>query len=137
MSKQSKMRKESRRKAKKKEITRRVEDAHMLMKRMTRDHIDVLQNIEAILVFGYRADHSIDDNVVMDTLRGALQDKVPADPRASIMLENLEKVFSTRGDVSKETRADALRVVMQSVGRHSTLMPGSREYLNFVCQFIV
>lgn len=42
--------------------------SHKLMKRMTQDHLDILQNIEFVLVTGYRDDHSIDDRIVADAL---------------------------------------------------------------------
>jgi len=46
--------------------------SHKLLKRMPRDHLDVLQNIEFILVTGYREDRSIDDRIVADALKAAI-----------------------------------------------------------------
>ena len=47
-----------------------------LLKQMPRDHLDVLQNIEFILVTGYREDRSIDDCIVADALKEAINGNV-------------------------------------------------------------
>jgi len=53
-----------------------------LLEQMTRSHQDILQNIEFILVTGYRNDHSISDCIVADALKAAIPDAVPQAPRA-------------------------------------------------------
>jgi len=108
-----------------------------LLKRMTRDHQDVLQNIEFILVSGYRDDHSIDDCIVADALKAAIRHDVPQDPRAASLHEGLRGVRELRADVSDDIWRDGLRTVLQSVHRHSGLKPGSRGYLDFVSDFIL
>ena len=108
-----------------------------LLKQMTRDHQDLLQNIEFVLVTGYRDDGSIDDRVVADALKAAIRGDVPEDGRAQSLNEGLEEIREFRADVSDEIWRDALRTVLQSVHRHSNLKPGERNYLDFVSDFIV
>jgi len=108
-----------------------------LLKRMSRDHQDVLQNVEFILVTGYRDDHSIDDRIVADALKAAIHNDVPEDPRAVSLNKGLEGIREFRTDVSDDIWGDCLRVVLQSVHRHSALKAGSRQYLDFVSDFIL
>ncbi len=108
-----------------------------LMERMTRDHQDVLQNIEFVLVSGYRRDGSIDDCIVAGALKAAIHGDEPEDPRAKSLNEGLEGARELRCDVSDDVWRDCLRVVLQSVHRHSSLKPGCRLYLDFVSDFIL
>ncbi len=108
-----------------------------LMKRMTRDHQDVLQNIEFVLVSGYRSDRSIDDRIVADALKAAIHDEVPEGDLAQSLNESLENIRELRSDISDDVWRDGLRTVLQSVHRHSSLKSGSRTYLDFVSDFIL
>lgn len=108
-----------------------------LLKRMTRDHQDILQNIEFILVTGYRDDGSIDDRIVAAALRAAIHGDVAEDARAQSLNEGLEEMREFRADVTDDVWRDGLRTVLQSVHRHSDLRPGERNYLDFVSDFIV
>ena len=106
------------------------------MKRMTRDHVDVLQNIEFILVTRHRENGSIDDRIIADALKAAIDNDVPKDERARSIKENLQDMHEFRGDVSNDIWRAGLRTVLQSVKRHSDLRPGSTDYLDFVSEFI-
>jgi uncharacterized alpha-E superfamily protein len=106
------------------------------MKRMARDHLDVLQNIEFVLVSGYRSDRSIDDCIVADALIAAILDAEPEDSRARSLNESLENIHELRSDVSDDIWRDGLRTVLESVHRHSSLKPGSRDYLDFVSDYV-
>jgi len=108
-----------------------------LMKQMIRHRQDVLQNIEFALVTGYREDRSIDDRIIADALRAAIQGDVPQDPRAVSLNKGLEGIRQLRSDISDDIWQDGLRVVLQSVHRHSSLEPGCRWYLDFVSDFIL
>ncbi len=108
-----------------------------LLKRMPRDHQDVLQNIEFVLVSGYRSDRSIDDRIVADVLKAAILDDIPEDARAQTLNEGLEEVREIRSDISDDIWRDGLRTVLQSVHRHSSLIPGSRGYLDFVSDYVL
>ncbi|OHB74672.1 MAG: hypothetical protein A2Z25_09335 [Planctomycetes bacterium RBG_16_55_9] len=108
-----------------------------LLRRMTRDHVDVLQNIEFALISGYREDRGIDDRIIAEALRAAIRDETPESDRAKSLLYELEQVYGLRCDVSDDVWKDGLRTVLQSVRRHSSLRPGERNYLDFVSDFIV
>lgn len=108
-----------------------------LLKQMTRYHQDVLQNIEFVLVSGYRSDRSIDDRIVADALKAAILDDIPEDARTQSLNEGLEEVREIRSDISDDIWRDGLRTVLQSVYRHSSLIPGSRGYLDFVSDYVL
>ena len=117
--------------------TREAPGSGKLLKRMARDHQDVLQNIEFVFTCRYREDRRIDDRIVADTLKAAIHDEVPEDGRAQLLNEGLEEIREFRSDVSDDIWRDGLRTVLQSVQRHSNLRPGEREYLDFVSDFIL
>jgi len=106
------------------------------MKRMARDHLDVLQNIEFVLVSGYRSDRSIDDRIVADVLIAAILDTEPQDTRARSLNESLESIRVLRSDIPDDIWRDGLRTVLESVHRHSSLKPGARGYLDFVSDYV-
>ena len=106
------------------------------MKHMARDHLDVLQNIEFVLVSGYRSERSIDDRIVADVLIAAILDAEPEDSRARSLNESLENIRMLRSDISDDIWRDGLRTVLESVHRHSSLKPGSRGYLDFVSDYV-
>jgi hypothetical protein len=106
------------------------------MEQMASEHQDVLQNIEFVLVDGHREDPTIDDRHVDAALKTALGGKEPEDPRAIDLAEQLASVRQMREDVPEPVWLECLRVVQQSVKRHSNLRPGERTYLNFAGRFI-
>jgi len=108
-----------------------------LLKRMTRDHHDLLQNIEFILVSRYRDDGSIDDRIIADALKAAIHGDTADSALAELLNKELGEMRLFRSDVSDDIWRDGLRTVLQSVHRHSSLRPGEREYLDFVCDFIL
>jgi phosphosulfolactate phosphohydrolase-like enzyme len=107
-----------------------------LIKRMSRDHLDVLQNIEFILVTAHREDSSLDDRIIADALKAAVDNKMAQDERAISIKDNLWDMHEFRADISDDIWQAGLRTVLQSVRRHSDLRPGSTEYLDFVSQYI-
>jgi len=107
-----------------------------LLKQMTRDHQDVLQNIEFALVSRCRDEDGIDDRIIAEVLKAAIRDEVPESARAQSLNESLEQMREFRADVSDEVWRDGLRTVLQSVHRHSSLRPGARGYLDFVSDFV-
>jgi len=114
-----------------------MQDSGKLLKRMRRDHLDVLQNIEFVLIRNYREDNTINDHIVEVALRAAINRDVPKDDCAQLLNRELETIRQFRSDVSDDIWRDALRTVLQSVHRHSNLKPGSRDYLDFVSDFIL
>ncbi len=108
-----------------------------LLKRMSKDHLDVLQNIEFTLVSGHREDPTINDRIIADALKAAIGGDVSEDAGAQSLSEGLEEMRESRADVPDDIWRDGLRTVLQSVHRHSSLRPGSRGYLDFVSGFVV
>jgi len=108
-----------------------------LLKRMTRDHQDLLQNIEFVFISRYREDRHIDDRIVADALKAAFHGDTAEDALAESLNKGLGEMRLLRSDVSDDIWRDGLLTVLQSVRRHSRLRPGEREYLDFVGHFII
>ena len=108
-----------------------------LLKRMTRDHHDLLQNIEFIFISQYRDNRRIDDRIVADALKAAISGDMAENALAESLNEDLEEIRRLRSDISDDIWRDGLRTVLQSVQRHSNLRPGEQEYLDFVSDFIL
>ncbi len=106
------------------------------MKRMMLDHEDVLQNIETVIVICYRDDRRVDDRVVADALRPAIDGRMPSEELARVMVLNLGEMRKVRADIPEAVWRDGLCVVLNSVHRHSDCRPGSTDYLDFVSPFI-
>lgn len=106
------------------------------MKRMARDHLDVLQNIEVILLSEYENDGSIDDRIVADALRAAVLNTNPDDDSAQFLKERLAQIREVRSDVPDDIWCDGLRTILQSVFRHSSMKPGCTWYLDFVSAMV-
>ena len=118
-----------------KDITKEPEMKEL--KRMTRDHVDVLQNIESVLISAYHEDWSIDDRIIAEVLNAAIRGEEPQGARAQSIHEDLGEMRDLRADVPDKIWRDGLRTVLQSVQRHSDLRPGEREYLGFISDFVV
>jgi hypothetical protein len=106
------------------------------MEQMAGEHPDVLQNIESVLVIGHREDPTIDDRHVDAALKTALGGKEPEDPRSIALAEALALIRQIRENVPDPVWLECLRVVRESVRRHSNLSPGERTYLNFAGRFV-
>ena len=106
------------------------------LQHMSNEYEDVLQNIEFVLVQGYREDRSIDDVIVAEALLGALHGEVPAGERSGRLAEKLAGMRQVRRDVPDNVWRNCLRTVLQSVRRHSSGRRGNRSYLLFVEGFI-
>ncbi len=105
------------------------------MKSMSRDHLDVLQNIEFTLVNAARRTEGMDDRVVDEALGLALRGREPgedADALAVAVYEMLEEMRAFREDVPDNIWHAGLKTVRQSARRHSTPAPGENSYLRFV-----
>lgn len=108
-----------------------------LMKHMSRDHADLLQSIEFALVKVYRNDDRVDDLAVLEALEAAISDDAPDDELATELFYALRATRRMRTDAADELWKDALRVVRDSVRRHSTLRPGATQYLEFVADYVI
>jgi hypothetical protein len=105
-------------------------------KEMMREHEDVLQNIEFTLVRAWRDRPEVDDKAALDALSAALRREEPGAEPCRLLFDQLRAARETRPDVADETWAKGLRVVAESVRRHSDLRPGSTGYLDFVAPFL-
>jgi hypothetical protein len=109
------------------------------LKRMTRDHLDLLQNIEFALVMCARSDSRIDDRSIDVALRSYADGTalpVAADDRMAQLRDCLESVRSLREDITDDIWDAGLRTVNESVRRHSDLKPGEKSYLRFVSAYV-
>jgi len=110
-----------------------------LRKSMTRDHVDVLQNIEFALVNAAREDPNIDDRMIAQSLRICMhQTDSPDDAGLPVvrLCGVLKAMRSFREDVPDDIWLAGLETVDDSVRRHSSLLPGVRSYLDFVNGFV-
>lgn len=112
------------------------ENPRALFRKMTRDHVDVLQNIEFTLVQAWREDEAVDDWIVLKALTSSLRQEEPSHPLARAIFQRLAEARALRGDVSDEIWKAGLKVVIESVKTHSDAQPGEVSYLSFVEGFI-
>jgi hypothetical protein len=113
--------------------------ARSRLKRMPRDHFDVLQNIEVGLVRTAQALPGIDDLAIHQALRGCTRGtELPedADMRVVRLRAQLEMVREAREDVPDTVWNACLRTVDDSVERHSNLRPGETSYLSFIENYV-
>jgi hypothetical protein len=106
------------------------------MKKMVRDHADVLHAIEFALLDGHKHAPGIDDRIALDALRCMHNDTVPSDLLAIDLVEKLIEAREMHAKLPELVWNECLRVVMDSVRRHSTLKPGATIYLDFIANFI-
>ncbi len=109
------------------------------LKHMTRDHVDVLQNIEVALVKCARDDSSIDDRLIDQALRICISQSEPpenTDSRMTRLCQTVTSIRSLREDIADDIWIAGLRTVAESVRRHSDLKPGETGYLDFVRQYV-
>ncbi len=104
--------------------------------RMTREHHDVLQNIEFALMSAYQNDPEIDDKDVAVTLKTVLAGEVSEDEALRSMVEKLAEIRRMRADITDDLWNDGLKVVLESVHNHSEVRTGDRGYLRFVQSFM-
>ena len=110
-----------------------------LLKEMSQNHQDVLQNIEAVLVLNFRKDERVDDVVVFAVLAASLGKAIPDDDDSDLvsdMVDELSAVRQLRSDVDDAVWRDCLRVVQDSVKTHSSLRRGETSYLEFASDFM-
>jgi hypothetical protein len=105
-------------------------------RRMIRRHQDVLQNVEFALVTAAREADNIDDSVIEQVLRLAIQAREPEDPKVQWTMDFLASIRDQRSDIDEGLWRDALSVIYASLKRHSGCNPGEMRYLNFIARYI-
>jgi hypothetical protein len=109
------------------------------MKHMVRDHVDLLQNIEASLIAYASNDASVDDRALEEALgilRRNKENIEDAEPHVQDICLYLDELRTRRADVSDTIWLGALRTVQDSVRRHSSLNPGDKGYIEFVQDYV-
>ena len=125
-------------KYKKRRNYQRNEKPEKLYKRMTRDHVDVLQNIEFSIISTRRNHDDIDDRIIASALKTAIAGSEPAGELSAILINDLVQIRQMRGDsVPDNIWTDGLKVVLRSVRNHSDTQPGNRDYLTFIQNYVV
>ena len=114
----------------------RTKSSHGLMKRMSRDHQDVLQNVEFALVSTWRHRDDVDDRACHAAIQSMLTRGKPPGEAPAALVAQLRKIRDMRSDVPERIWKDALRVVAGSIRNHSHRRPGEINYLVFADQFI-
>ena len=105
------------------------------MKKMSRDHLDVLQNIEFALIDLARAEEEIDDRAIDEALRLAIRGGEPDEDTDGFvveLLEGLDEMREFRGGVPDGIWQAGLKTVRDSVRNHSSLCAGEKRYIRFV-----
>ncbi len=114
----------------------RREGPEKIFTQMTRDHVDVLQNIEFSIVRTCKRDGEIDDKIIASALKSAIADSEPAGELAGMVVEGLGQLREKRSDVEGNVWTKGLKVVLESVHTHSELRPGDKDYLDFIRNFV-
>jgi len=113
-----------------------MKSGHGLMRRMSRDHQDVLQNIEFALVSTWRDRDDVDDRACHAAIESLLTGSQPTGDAASALSGRLLAIRDMRADVPDRLWVDGLRVVAGSIRTHSRRGPGDVDYLIFVAQYV-
>ena len=127
-------------KFKKRRNYERKEKPEKIFKRMTRDHLDVLQNIEFSIISTCRSHGNIDDRIIASALKTAIAGSEPVGELSAILINDLVQIRQMRDDegaVTDSIWTDGLKVVLQSVHNHSDAQPGDRDYLAFIQDYVV
>jgi hypothetical protein len=127
----------AKRKFKKRRPYERDENPHARFRKMTRDHADVLQNIEFALVTAWRKNGAIDDRTAALALKAAISGNPPTDSLAAALADDLALARTLRADASDAIWNAGLKVVLESVHTHSDAQAGDDDYLGFASAFIV
>jgi hypothetical protein len=113
--------------------------AKNLLKRMPRDHPDVLHAIESAIVAAARQAFELDDFAISRTLRSFIRGTELPDDAGSgerVLAAHLTRARAAREDVSRDIWIAGLRTVDDSVRRHSALLPDEVSYLEFVKHYV-
>ena len=114
------------------------EKPEKIYKRMTRDHVDVLQNIEFSIVSACRRHEDIDDSIIASALKTAIAGSEPVGELSAVLIDDLAHMRQIRGEpIPDNIWTDGLKVVLWSVRNHSDAQPGDRDYLAFIQNYVV
>ncbi len=114
----------------------REDNPNRMFREMTEYHVDVLQDIEFSIVSAWRRDERIDDRAVSLALKAAIAGSEASDELAGAIAHELRDARRLRADVSEEIWTKGLKVVLESVGNHSSARAGDIGYLSFIEPFV-
>jgi len=123
-------------KPKKRRPYERRENPEKIYRQMTRDHLDVLQNIEFCIVSTARRRSQIDDKIIASALKASIDGTDSDQELTSLLISDLENARLVRSDVPDTIWINGLKVVLQSVYTHSDARASDRDYLDFVQNYI-
>jgi len=106
------------------------------LRRMSREHQDILQNIEFAFISTWRRRGDVDDRACHAAIECLLSGTEAPGGTAAVLLEQLLAVREMRTDVPEHLWRDGLRVVADSIRTHSQRRPGEVGYLSFVGQYV-
>ncbi|MBN1556193.1 MAG: hypothetical protein JXA11_15740 [Phycisphaerae bacterium] len=107
-------------------------------RRMSRDHLDVLQNIEFALNSARREqfDVDVDDHACHAAIEAALTNTEPPYEAAAVVGQYLSDIRDIRLEIPEDIWKEGLRVVARSIRNHSQRRPGEVSYLDFAGDFL-
>lgn len=114
----------------------RIEKPEKDFKFMTKNYVDVLQNIEFSLVTAWRDDSDIDDRDTAAALKIVINGGESENQRVKLLVSALENIRIQRLDVSDDIWEKGLKVVLESVHTHSDTREGETDYLEFASAFM-
>ncbi|MBN1795806.1 MAG: hypothetical protein JW804_03965 [Sedimentisphaerales bacterium] len=117
----------------------REEKPEKIFKEMTKNHVDVLENIEFAIINVWRENEQIDDRTVAAALKAIIKKEEPKDILSCLLEKALEGARLIRSDVSDEIWTKGLKVVLESVYTHSpddVIKQGDTYYLEFADMFV-
>ncbi len=106
------------------------------LKKISREYEDVLQAIETVLVDRHRDDRAFDDRLAELALTAAFHGGESDDPVVKPIAEAITAARPPYAEVTDVIWKECLRVVIESVRRHSDRSPGRVAYLKFADEFI-
>lgn len=107
-----------------------------ISRKMQRDHIDVLQNIEFVIVKAFKENPDVDDAAVREALVATLNFREPVGDAACQVRDSIRAAREMRATLAESIWLDGIRVVLDSVKNHSEFKPGETSYLRFVQPFV-
>jgi hypothetical protein len=106
------------------------------IKRVSLAHEGLLKAIETVLVTGWRSDPRVDDPTAASAVQGAATGREPDDPLGARLTRELLDVRARYEDATDVVWQGTLRIVAESIDRHSTFQPGDVAYLTFAASFL-
>jgi hypothetical protein len=113
-------------------------DNRATLKHIVRDHIDILEDIEMVMLAYAEESPEVDDRTIDEAL-GLLRRKNESIRDAELHVKSLCHLMShiraRHGDVSDTIWLGALRTVQDELRRHSSLNPGEKTYIEYVTNY--